>query len=268
MAKRFKTLGLEFTEERASRNVASALRRFNGLEGYPTPCDPVAARYFDVTASLDLCVLTHLEVGATGFDLQYYIKQGVRVAVDYFYGDYLRTDEKAARMMCKAPDNESLSWCEVHREGLLLAILAEDPEAERRLVEWVEPWLPFDGGGYAVKPEDNAFHKLLAEHLREGRFVTPALREAILAKRSKRPKLLLACLEAVQAGDGVAFAKGFREYLAYFLKSDFDQRGFESLFSVDGSILVEVARRAGIEPTGLSEKESALLMTRQTLGLA
>ncbi|MGL4513383.1 MAG: hypothetical protein ACRCT8_09860 [Lacipirellulaceae bacterium] len=266
MAKRFETLGATVYKEETVEFVERALRYFRGVGNYPTDKNQVSMRQGDVSAALELCLLVHLEVGATGFDLRHYVEQGSLVAIDYFYGEYLRTDEDAARMMRKAPDS-TLDWFVVCHRGLLLAMLAQDREAERRLLEWVEPWLPFDDSGKAT-PEDDAYLKLLAEHLREGRFVTMPLRDAIVANRSKRPKLLLACLEAVQAGDGVAFAKGFREYLAYFLKSDFGDGGFTGRFSVDGSILVEVARRAGIEPTGLSEKESALLMTRQTLGLA
>jgi hypothetical protein len=51
------------------------------------------------------------------------------------------------------------------------------------------------------------------------------------------------------------------------LKTEFGGRRHSSYFSIEASILHHVAQRAGIEPTGLDDKQQALIMTRETLGL-
>ncbi len=228
----------------------------------------VLARKFDVMYCVEVAVYQHF-----GVDVQHlggvekYLKEGLKISLDYFFGDYIEQDENSRFRMLKEPSNENISWFEVYRDGLFLSLLANDSDAEQKLVGYIEPWLPFDESSYLVSVYDNGYHKLLAEYLKEGDIVTTALAGEVENCKKKRPKLLMGCLNAIRNKDAKAFASSLKSFLDYFIKSELGEK-ITTYFSIEGSILWHVAQRAGIEPTGLTDKQMALIMTRKSLGLA
>ncbi len=242
---------------------------FLGLGNYPTEYSQTYSRHLDSQLCLELAVFRHLGLDVSLEHLERYVSEGTKIAVDYFFGEYLDSDEvRKLEDMEKSPDNEYLRWFAVYRNGLHLAHMAEDADAEKTLVDWIEPWLPFDESSYLVSEQDNSYHKLLAEYIKTGRVSNAELIDGIQKSRRKGPKLLLDCLVAIRDKNAKAFSAKLNNYLTYVLKDKEFGTEFTLCFSIEGSILCHVAKRAGIEPTGLNEKQTALIMTRETLGLA
>ncbi|MCI0333879.1 MAG: hypothetical protein L0228_11730 [Planctomycetes bacterium] len=170
-------------------------------------------------------------------------------------------------MMRKTRDSHNLSWFEVYRGGLLLSFLSKNDAGQRKLVEWIEPWLPFDESSYLVTVHDNTYHKLLAEYIKNGQIDSTALANEIQQCRKQRPKLLFTCLAAIRDRDVSAFNSPLKKVLNDHLKKEFGSR-VASDFCIEATILWHVAQRAGITPADLGEKQAALNMTRESLGLS
>lgn len=242
-------------------------RRFHGLGNCPADWSQTGVRLTDVGICLDIAVFCHLGFDVSHLDVNQFVSEGAAIAVDYFLGDFIEVDEQSRSEMSKNPEMERLSWFEVHRNGLHLAQLSHDSETEKKLAAWIEPWLPYDESSYLVSTYDNTYHKLLADYIVTGTIVSPDMQEEIESCRKQRPKLLTACLSAICDHDSESFSAHLKKFLAYYLKSEFGKSGIPTYFSIEASILSQVAKRVGIEPTGLNEKQTALIMTRKTLGL-
>ena len=260
-------LGVDIERLRHESEKERFEKRFRGNGNYNEVPSQVHARERDLTRCIcvAVCGPFGVDVGHLG-SVDHYVSEAARIAVDFFYGEYLK-DEKWARNQEKSAENEFLHWFEVYRDGLLMSFLAKDLDAEKKLVDWIEPWLPFDESSYLLTRYDNDYHKLLAEYLKTGNIISVDLQEGIANSKKKRPRELLACLQAIRDRDEAALGKHAKDYLTWFLKTDGFGRRITTYFSVEGSLLREVAQRAGMELVGLNDKQTALIMTRRTLGL-
>jgi hypothetical protein len=238
-----------------------------GLENYSAIENQTYARQIDINHCMKVATLQHLELGLDPAETEEYIEEGAAIAVDYFYGDYWKNDRDTAYMMKKSARNKDLSWFEVYRTGLLLAFLSQDAEAELKLIDYVESWLPFDESSYLVTAQDNDYHKLLAEFIEHDEFLTRKLESSIKKCRKQRPRLLLACLIALRDCDVDVFVNNLKKFLNYYYKSEFGEGGIDSYFSIEASILWFLAEWLDLVPTGLTKKQAALIMTRETLCL-
>ncbi len=265
--KNYSILGFERLEDIVF-SLHKVNERFCGLGNCPPEWSQIEVRKADITTCLEIATFCHLGFDVSHLDVARFVNEGAKIAIDFFYGDYIQVDNNEGLSMRKNPDNLYLSWYEVYRDGLHLAHMSQDSDAEKKLVDWIEPWLPFDESSYLVSEYDNSYHKLLAEYIKTGQVANSELEGELRNCRKKGPKLLLACLTAICEEDPEAFSASLKKFLACFLKyRDFGKR-IATCFSIEASILCHVAKRAGIEPTGLNEKQTALIMTRETLGLA
>jgi hypothetical protein len=242
-------------------------KRFRGLGNYTVPDGQVVHRERDTGIVFKSLVGKHLGVDYQSVEeIAQLLVAGIEISVDYFYGDYL-LDPKWAEQMSKQPDNEYLSWLEVFQNGSLFCLLGNDDENLRRLAQWVEPSLPPNETPYLYSVQDNSYQKLLAEFLATGTTTSKQLRSDVENSRKRRPKLLLSCLDAIEAKDEMQFSKHFKSYLNHFLKSEFYDGGLPCYASIQGTILWHVAARNGINVSDLSEKQHATIITRESLGI-
>ncbi len=130
MKKRYDVLGVDVD---LMEDVSAKERYdedFYGLGNHHKYRSQLGVRRGDIVMCVNATVFQHL-----GFDISHlggvekYIREGIAIANDYFFGDYLRTNENAADMMRKAEDNEGMPWFELYRDGLHLAQLAQDADA-------------------------------------------------------------------------------------------------------------------------------------------
>jgi hypothetical protein len=267
MSKRYEVLGLENLQHRVSLGLRQFDSSHHGLKNYRPEQSQLDVRLFDVWDCPKFASYKHLGFDIGAMDVGQLINEGAEIAVDYFYGDFLQTNTNVAFRQRKAPDNNSLSWFDVYRDGLFLTYLAKNDMARRKMIEWIEPWLPFDSGSYFVTVHDNNYHKLLAEFLRDGKITSHELEQEFGKCRKTGPKLMFACLTAIRENNAEAIALPLKKLLDNYLKTDY-YKGSSTLSCAEGSIIWHVARDAGLDVNGLSEKQAALIMTRESLGLA
>ena len=253
----------------SAEDVAQSLRHYSegdfiGLGNYPPEKNQIYMRLRDMQISINVAVFRHLGYDIPDGDIDRIVKVGPAIAIDYFYGTYFDNRDGFPRAMGK----RSGGWLEVYRNGLLLALILCDEETVCKLTDWIDPTLPFDETSHILTVHDNNYHKLLAEFLRPWDAISHNLRESFTQCKLKRPKLLLDCLGSICANDSVKFSSSLADFLIYYKKTQFNKGGFDSLFSIEGSILWHVANRAGIDLKELSQKQSALIMNRESLGLA
>ena len=276
MSKRYQILGINKMRKEQEASTLQALvkqslelhgSRYRGLGNYPPEKSQLLMRGRDIRYCYELATFKHLQLDIGSIDIEEYLEEGARVAVDYFYGDYLKKNRDAAYAMKKSPRNNDLSWFSVYRYGLFLSFLSQDVESEHKLIDWIEPSLPFDESMHLVTAQDNDYHKLLAEFIEHDELITKKLVASIQKCRKQRPKLLLACLTALQKRDDKGFVSNLKKFLDYYFKREFGEEGIDSYFSIEASILWFLAEWLDLVPAGLTEKQSALIMTRETLGL-
>lgn len=192
------------------------------------------------------------------------MQAAIEISLDYFYGAYL-DDPRWAEQMAKVPENEGLPWVEVFRNGLLFCLLSEDEQSLQRLATWIDPDLPFDETSFLLSLQDNSYYKLLAFYLSNQASVDQDLTAMIENSRKRRPKLLLSCLQAIETDDKQAVVLRLQQFLDYFLKTELDSSGFRTFFSIEGTILWHVAKQNGMNISELSDKQMALIITRESL---
>lgn len=247
--------------------LESIAERYYGPGNFPPDKDPVGVRQDDIDYCIEIATYQHLELDLDPAVTAEYLEEGAAIAVNYFYGDYWKSNRDIALARKKSPKNKDLEWFDAYRSGLLLAFLSEDVEAEQKLVDYVEPWLPFDESKWLVSLQDNDYHKLLAQFIKHNEVTNMKLVSGIQSSRKQRPKMLLACLLALEVGDVDTFGKHLKKFLDYYIKCEFGEAGIGSYFSMEASILWYLAEWLEIKPKGFSDKQSALIMTRETLGL-
>lgn len=250
------------------KNIDHDMKKYyRGPGSYGAADDQLRPRMWDAEAIFLSLVGRHYGVDYhTPDEIAQLLASGIDIVVDYFFGKHLLIP-RWAEQMSKSPQNKQLQWLEPYQYGTLFCLLAHDDERLKRLAEWVEPGLPLDETPNLLSVQDNSYHKLLAEFLSEGTIANEQLREDIVESRKRRPKLLLSCLGAIEASDEQVFVKHFKSYLNHFLKTDFADGGFQRYVSIEGSILWHVASRNGITGSGLSDKQHAVIITRESLGI-
>ncbi|MBY0586560.1 hypothetical protein K2X85_05255 [bacterium] len=72
-------------------------------------------------------------------------------------------------------------------------------------------------------------------------------RTLIESSRQRKHRLLLACLEAMMVGDPVKAGNSMEEYIKIFKKTDFKSGDMSKVMSLDGSILLNLAKYKGWE---------------------
>ena len=90
---------------------------------------------------------------------------------------------------------------------------------------------------------------------------------AIEESRNKRAKMLYGCLQEVVARDEAAFHEELDKYLKRYLRVELKDESIDEWISLDGTILWHVARNHGLQAPKLGEKEAALIVTAESLGI-
>ena len=145
------------SDEHVAWHLERRASKFLGVGNYPPDLNQVGVRCRDASVAADVAVFKHFGFAVEASEVARYAEAAKDVCHDYFYGDYLN-DEPQASMQRKAADNEDLSWFEMYRLGLLFAFLSKDEDRLQSMVEWIEPWLPFDESSYLLTPQDNDYH--------------------------------------------------------------------------------------------------------------
>jgi hypothetical protein len=227
-----------------------------------------SVRTSDIHTALSMAVLHHMGFEVkTPIDVARFVNQGLDIAVDYFHGGWWTTDKQTGPLADKdSPSFNARQWLNPFHEGLLLGLLSGRWDSVAQLCSWIEPkvW-PFRG-----EPSTHQLYMSIAASLRPAPLSGLDQIETEMEKvRDRRVKLWIKSWFAGRAGDQAAFDKAVKESLAHYEKS-YATDAAESIpatVAIIPSTIVLAVRRLGLQfPSGLSERQTALLVTRASLG--
>lgn len=241
--------------------------RFRGTGAYRGIKSIQAARSDDLNSVVGLVSLRHL-----GCDIstepRNFLDAGVDVAVDYFCGNWWKNDRAAASALNKAAKNRSLIWFGEFINGLLLALLSERWKDVETICEWVDADLEADEADPDDEQEDElpGVYKSLASGLRKRPM--PGLEEVesqIRKTRKERPKHLFAAWDAARNQDQQAFQTAIAKSLDHFEKKYGRGPVAEDWIAKHQSIVIMAARRLGLKPPHLTERQQARVICPESI---
>lgn len=241
---RWQRLGLDHESMmKGVANVSAAVSKWIKIEpGW----DASACLSFTVRDDTAIACYAHLELARVGDPGQL----GRRVpptAVEYFFGQWRQNYEWAGAIMPPEQIRARKPWFDTYREGLLMGLCFDDAESVRKLVQWPARDLWVDDGAFDLSKEDNYFIMLLSLFIREDHpDEQERLRELIRKGRRKRPKLLLATLEAIAHENLNEFRKALAAVADYHGHKEFWPDHSLQAVMVEGSMLWHVARQRGM----------------------
>lgn len=241
--------------------------RFRGLGQYGDVKNQRFVRHGDVNSALGLVALRHLGYDI-GVDPREYLNAGIDVAVDYFCGDWWKGDKNAARAINKASKNRELIWFGEFINGLLLALLGERWTDVERICDWVDADLDAD----EADPDDDqeeelpGVYKSIVAGLRKRPM--PGFEEIesqIRKTRKERPKHLFAAWDAARNQDQPAFQTAITKSLDHFEKKYGRGPVAEDWIAKHQSIVIMAARRLGLKPPQLTERQQARIICPESI---
>lgn len=250
------------------RGIAEGIEEDRETIGvYTNPAhDQDMRRTIDLNSCMNAVLLQHFEAEHPLGGVRPYAEKVVSIALDYFFGPWRDAYKSGRKTMNRAQCRKKLEWVKPYREGLLCALLLDDREATLRLADWPDTDVNKEDLDYS--PADIDYQIVLARHLK-GRPAAESekLIAGITAGSKRRPKLLLAALQAIQEGDAAAFGPDLTKYLQHFRKSEAELDELQRSVGMDASILWQVARQAGMALPGLPADSMDLIVTRESAGV-
>jgi hypothetical protein len=217
-------------------------------------------------------VLRHLEYDTPDW-VERRVNEGVDVAIDYFFGPWLKEPLPGFATADKhdLDRREYLHWFDAFSVGLLLAMLAGRWDDVARLCGWVEVDMTPDWVNDELQPAGAQVYITIASGLRPEPMSGIAELEANIARsRTKRPRLLLAAWQAARAGDQRAFndaiGKCLKHFDKWYVANINEPRAIPDWIAQHESVICLAARRLGIQVPELPERLAAMLISRESLG--
>jgi hypothetical protein len=220
----------------------------------PPRVDSIPDRKGDrVNAACNVAICYHLLGNRT--ETAKYARETVDAVLDYFFGSWqseIPTDSGTI-------DPEwwrihGINWMDEFRYGLCWASALRDWSALRAIAAF-----PIKETG--PLREEKAFYTLLACWLlgkKPGN--EPGLVKNVLNGKKEKPRLMLDVFTAIQKKDSGQFERALEPYLHYFRKTEFKRKELDKLLSFDGTTLLNLGRREGLESAKAREFEDYLFL--------
>lgn len=195
------------------------------------------------------------------------MNEGFDVALDYFLGDWWINNQEYRPLVDKNSSQFNYLWFQPFSEGLLLGLLTARWDQISQMCSWVEPRIWPYPESYELGAQ---LFMSIASSLRPEPLRGLADLEAGVDKcRGKKQKLAFKAWLAARALDQKAFDQAIKESLAHYLKNyQAELASVQASIGIVQSVIVLSAMRLGLSfPSNLTEREAALLITRESLGL-
>jgi hypothetical protein len=208
-------------------------------------------------------------------------RRAAAMAVNYFFGEWripipqtpvflpgggvrYSLDEEEEKPMTKTEMRERKDWIEPYREGLLLALYADDEKSFKKLIEWPDTDLPVDEGMWNMTAADNQAHIALARVLRgDPKPKVEQIITEVLGSGRKRAIAFASAAQAVADDDAVTFVRHLKELSGLYLrKTPQLVRARRPELHVDGSILWHIGLRKRFALPELPERNLDLILRR------
>lgn len=213
-----------------------------------------------------LGVLEHLGFGPIK-DLPSHLNRGMDRSVEYFFGDWWKTDESDARALDKSRADRSLRWFEALPNALLLGGLTGRWDDVAKICSWFDATIQVEYQAGLIEDQYMLLFLCIASNLRPQPM--PGIDEVLTkvkACRTKRVKVLCGAWEAAIARDQKSFDKGLKDATAFFLKSDAqDVPNVCFWVALHASLVWLIAERNGLTFPDLPEELDAVVVRRQTI---
>lgn len=211
-------------------------------------------------------VLEHLGYGPID-GLRERLDLGVDQTIDYFPGDWWKTDEYDARALDWSRPDRALVWYDVLQDGLLLGALTDRWDDVRRICSWFKPGLTAENQFELKGYEHQQLFFAIALSLRDD---PPRETEAIFSSvrgcKAKRTRLLCAAWDAAVAKDQRGFDKALKESVAHFVKTDAqDVPNVCFWIARNASFVWLFAERNGLRFPALPLRLDAAVLRRETV---
>lgn len=277
MTARWEKLGLtpQAMADRVSENqrqIESWMGRYVDKVGESTPSSPALpsdyGRQDDLLIHVDVLQLTHLQVIHNFGNAAEHLALSSALAVDYFHGpwrdDTTVENEKCDRARCR----QLVHWFDEFRMGMMSALLARRSDDVLRLAQFVDVDLPEEDGSWYRTKADNQAYVVLACFVRDDSLSGCAeLIKMLRAVRNRRPKIILACLEAIAAKDAVVCSKELTHLLRMYRDTEFSPVGKRIVTSWDATILWNLAGWKGLTLAACADELMNFVITRESLGV-
>lgn len=173
-----------------------------------------------------------------------YAREVVEDVLEFLYGDWRKTAKTDLKIADPGWWQKHSSWMMPFQVGILWASALGDWKSLRRMAEF--PQLDVDvSPGYTKADRD--YYLAIACYLRDGENAEIApLAARIQGETKLKPQLLLRVLQGIRRQKESAFNEALSAYLRYFRKSEFRKRMLTSLFAIDGTFLINLARYKGL----------------------
>jgi hypothetical protein len=187
------------------------------------------------------------------------------ICIDYLFGDWqINTPwHSSGKLIPTKQDARKrlFDWAEPFALGIMASLLLKDEQALIKFSEFPGTDLKNNDDDYEI--EDIKFLVILANFIR-GKPINsiPKLCTLIEKSRHKRPKIMLACLEAIEQRNAKQFIKHFSVYMKLFY--DTERKLLGRFISYRGSILWGLAEYYGLD----IEEYKDTLMTVKKLDLS
>lgn len=228
-------------------------------------------RAVQMDAFVSYAVFEHLGYGPVD-DLSSRLHTGVDKAVEYFFGDWWRGDEDDARALDKSRPDRELAWLGVLPRALLLCGLTGRWDDAAKICSWFDESIQMEYRFELNDYEDQRLYLCIVSSLRPeplDALNVEATLKGLRECRPKRPRLLAALWEAVQAREQKSFDKALKDSLRHFLKHGAQNvPNWNFWVALDESLMWLVAERNGLQFPTLPENLDAAVVRRQTIGLA
>lgn len=211
-----------------------------------TPANKLAIPYKkeDVVWSASNVSICYYLLGNTA-KAREYARETTAAVLDYYYGPW--KSEVVTRLGAVNVDywRIHLGWTDDFRCGLCWATSIEDWLSTGRIAEYPIDECKVDT---SYTKEDKAVYLALASFLQgEAPERYEHYFDQVRKGKKEKPKLLAEVLRALQEKDSTRFQEALATYLCYFPKREFKKKQLYNLLCMDGTTLLNIGKREGLD---------------------
>lgn len=172
-------------------------------------------------------------------------RETVDAVLEYYYGTWRETALTDIGTRDSSWWHNNAYWMDHFRQGLCWASAIGDWASAKKIADYPTDECKVDSG---FAKEDKASFLAVAHFVR-GEPATNYQRyfQEIKNGKKEKSKRIAAVVEALQAKDGPSFQRSLEVYLDYFRKREFKRNALDNLLCYDGTILINIGKRAGME---------------------
>ena len=261
-----RVLGCKFNGS-AKSWISTYENSFQGIGNYPERMCPQGVRTDDINSCLGIMALQHLGY-KLHVDTEDLLNRGFDVVVDYFCGDWWKSDEEAIRALDKSQKRKELTWFGPFSNGLLLGLLSQRWDELARVCSWLETKIKADYLDEKMEEELPYLYYSIGASLRsEPMPGLDKLEKEIINSRSKRPKLLFEAWNAARCGNQEEFNLHFRKSVKQFASNFKSGMIPIEWIAQHQSVVAMAAQLQGMCIPALPLELNAFVMTRESIGL-